>query len=119
MAGCAPLLDRDCRSALVFDIGGGSTELIWVSMDDTTSAVGERSALATKPRIEDWISLPCGVVTLAEGPHLVKKFYETIKRRIVEINTGLETMFNAKVKTQFIDMYPCIVNDKSLLQTIP
>ena len=27
-------------------------------------------------------------------------------------------MFNAKVKTQFIDMYPCIVNDKSLFELV-
>ena len=47
-----------------------------------------------------------------------EEVYETIKRRIVEINTGLETMFNAKVKTQFIDMYPCIVNDKSLFELV-
>lgn len=55
VAGCAPLLDRACRSALVFDIGGGSTELIWVDIEG-----------ARRPRILDWISLSCGVVTLAE-----------------------------------------------------
>lgn len=85
VAGCAPLLDRDCRSALVFDIGGGSTELIWVSMDDTTSAVGERSALATKPRIEDWISLPCGVVTLAEGHGGVDVSHDVYERMVAEV----------------------------------
>jgi len=57
VAGCAPLLDKACNSALVFDIGGGSTELIWVRMD------GENGA---RPAIADWTSLPCGVVTLAE-----------------------------------------------------
>lgn len=67
VAGCAPLLDRACSSALVFDIGGGSTELIWVSMNDTRSArPGQRTRPPMKPRIEDWISLSCGVVTLAE-----------------------------------------------------
>lgn len=61
VAGCAPLLDGACASALVFDIGGGSTELIWVSMNEARNA---RARL--KPKIEDWISLSCGVVTLAE-----------------------------------------------------
>ncbi|MGD1935663.1 MAG: Ppx/GppA phosphatase family protein, partial [Candidatus Phaeomarinobacter sp.] len=28
--GCAPLLDRKAKRALVFDIGGGSTELVWL-----------------------------------------------------------------------------------------
>lgn len=60
VAGCAPLLDRSCASALVFDIGGGSTELILVSMG---AAAGARRP---RPRIEDWTSLSCGVVTLAE-----------------------------------------------------
>ncbi|PKQ09310.1 MAG: Ppx/GppA phosphatase [Alphaproteobacteria bacterium HGW-Alphaproteobacteria-12] len=61
VAGCAPLLDRTCASALVFDIGGGSTELIWVRMRGAAAGARER-----KPEIGDWISLPCGVVTLAE-----------------------------------------------------
>ena len=29
---CAPLLRRDSRRALLFDIGGGSTELAWVRL---------------------------------------------------------------------------------------
>lgn len=63
VAGCAPLLDHACASALVFDIGGGSTELIWVSMSE---AAPDTPPQRLKPRIEDWISLSCGVVTLAE-----------------------------------------------------
>nr|WP_167095975.1 Ppx/GppA phosphatase family protein [Parvibaculum indicum] len=62
LAGCAPLLDRDCEAALVFDIGGGSTELIWVEID---GSAGDGAAPA-RPRIADWVSLPHGVVTLAE-----------------------------------------------------
>ena len=82
VAGCAPLLDRGCRSALVFDIGGGSTELIWVNM-------AERK-LQSKPRIEDWISLPCGVVTLAErygGVHVSPELYE---RMVAEVSERVE-----------------------------
>lgn len=60
VAGCAPLLDHSCHSALVFDIGGGSTELIWVNL-----ANGRRGG-RPRPHIEHWTSLPCGVVTLAE-----------------------------------------------------
>lgn len=55
VAGCAPLVDRTCGSALVFDIGGGSTELMWVGIEGTK-----------RPSIRDWTSLSCGVVTLAE-----------------------------------------------------
>jgi exopolyphosphatase/guanosine-5'-triphosphate,3'-diphosphate pyrophosphatase len=55
---CAPLLKSCGRRALLFDIGGGSTELAWVRLG------GEH------PELIGTISLPIGVVTLAErfGP---------------------------------------------------
>ncbi|MGQ0675125.1 MAG: Ppx/GppA phosphatase family protein [Rhodospirillales bacterium] len=59
LAGCAPLLDPLRPYALMFDIGGGSTEVLWLKL-------GPRRAL----ELIDWISLPYGVVGLAErhGP---------------------------------------------------
>lgn len=56
LAGCAPLLDRTLPYALVFDIGGGSTELIKVKL----------GATAAGDSVETLASLPLGVVTLAE-----------------------------------------------------
>ena len=50
--GCATLIDAQGPPALIFDIGGGSTELILV--DAATAA------------IRAWISVPWGVVSLAE-----------------------------------------------------
>jgi exopolyphosphatase/guanosine-5'-triphosphate,3'-diphosphate pyrophosphatase len=82
VAGCAPLLDHSCASALVFDIGGGSTELIWVSMAEA-SGEGARPKL----RIEDWISLSCGVVTLAErhgGVDVSGSIYESMVGEVSE-----------------------------------
>lgn len=55
LGGCSPLLDYDHRHALIFDIGGGSTELIWVALDRNRET-----------RQLGWVSLPCGVVNLAE-----------------------------------------------------
>jgi exopolyphosphatase/guanosine-5'-triphosphate,3'-diphosphate pyrophosphatase len=55
VAGCASLLDPACRYALVFDIGGGSTELIWVRITPDCA-----------PEILAWTSLSLGVVTLTE-----------------------------------------------------
>jgi exopolyphosphatase/guanosine-5'-triphosphate,3'-diphosphate pyrophosphatase len=53
---CAPLL-RDCgRRALLFDIGGGSTEVAWVRL-----GCGDEP-----PQLVGTMSLPVGVVTLAE-----------------------------------------------------
>ncbi|HEY5130862.1 MAG TPA: Ppx/GppA phosphatase family protein [Bradyrhizobium sp.] len=56
--GCSPLLDPKGRGAILFDIGGGSTELVRIERDP-----GEQDAA---PRIKAWMSIPLGVVSLAE-----------------------------------------------------
>lgn len=61
LEGCQPLIEPWADFALVFDIGGGSTELIWV--DCRKDKVGDT------PELMDWISLPSGVVTLTETLH--------------------------------------------------
>ena len=55
VAGCAPLFDPEAENILIFDIGGGSTEIIWVAL-----------GAGARPRILDAWSLPCGVITFAE-----------------------------------------------------
>ena len=75
VTGCAPLLDPDHAAALVFDIGGGSTELMWVQQE-TPMPQSKSRAL-----IKDWTSLPCGVVTLAEtygGGEISHNLFETM-----------------------------------------
>ncbi len=55
--GCLPLIGEEFDGALIFDIGGGSTELILV----------RRSGDAEQPfEIVSWASVPVGVVRLAE-----------------------------------------------------
>ena len=56
--GCSPLLDPKGRGAILFDIGGGSTELVRIERDPHQPA----AAACTKA----WMSIPLGVVTLAE-----------------------------------------------------
>ena len=56
LAGCSPLLDNEVPHALVFDIGGGSTEIMWL----------ELLGAGSPPRLIDQISLRHGVVSLAE-----------------------------------------------------
>jgi exopolyphosphatase / guanosine-5'-triphosphate,3'-diphosphate pyrophosphatase len=53
-AGAEALLGDDARSAIVFDIGGGSTEVMWVVRK------------ADGGDVKSWISLAAGVVTLSE-----------------------------------------------------
>jgi len=67
VSGCASLLDRNCDWALVFDIGGGSSELIWLDL----SRLGREwrtlhDRLGAQSCIAAWTSLPIGVVNLAE-----------------------------------------------------
>ncbi|MTI69758.1 MAG: amidohydrolase [Firmicutes bacterium] len=40
--------------------------------------------------------------------------YELIKRRIKEINEGIEKMYGVKISMEIRDMYPPVVNDKKL-----
>ncbi len=53
--GCHALLEAGEGPALIFDIGGGSTELVLVSTDGLV------------PEILDWVSVPWGVVSLTES----------------------------------------------------
>jgi exopolyphosphatase/guanosine-5'-triphosphate,3'-diphosphate pyrophosphatase len=57
VVGCSPLLDPRGRGAILFDIGGGSTELVRIERDPEQDAA---------PRIKAWMSIPLGVVTIAE-----------------------------------------------------
>jgi exopolyphosphatase / guanosine-5'-triphosphate,3'-diphosphate pyrophosphatase len=57
--GCSPLLDQSGRGAILFDIGGGSTELVRIERDPAQPNA--------KPHIKAWMSIPLGVVTLAEN----------------------------------------------------
>jgi exopolyphosphatase / guanosine-5'-triphosphate,3'-diphosphate pyrophosphatase len=58
VAGCAPLLNPRIPYAIVFDIGGGSTEIVWLRL----WGGGNRG----RPEILGSMSLPFGVVTLTD-----------------------------------------------------
>jgi exopolyphosphatase/guanosine-5'-triphosphate,3'-diphosphate pyrophosphatase len=74
---CAPLVLPTTEQLLVVDIGGGSTELVWIDLSAVPPALRGRAlwrfghgfAVAgegPKPRVVDWISVPLGVATLRE-----------------------------------------------------
>ena len=89
VAGCLNLLDPSARAALVIDVGGGSTELSWL---DLTAPGADQLSHRTPPwrvPIKAWLSIPLGVVTLAEqfpeegeGEAWFRSMVEATKARI-------------------------------------
>lgn len=68
VSGCASLIDLSSEYVLVFDIGGGSSELIWLDLGSLRDRNGSAqvSRLEAQTCMSAWTSLPVGVVTLAE-----------------------------------------------------
>src|SRR5580704_8415724 len=74
-SGCTPLIDPQAQGVILFDIGGGSSELVRLAR----SVPVERGP--PLPQIEAWASLPVGVVTLAErhgGHKVTRDVYEAM-----------------------------------------
>ena len=80
---CTPLLPCDGRRALLFDIGGGSTELAWVRLT------------GGQPQLIGYESLPVGVVTLAErwgGAGFTAEGFDAMVADVVERLRPFETV---------------------------
>ena len=80
--GCHALIEPGEGAALVFDIGGGSTELVLI---DTRTA---------QPTILDWHSAPWGVVSLTEsvghgGPDTYEQMRATVRESFAPFGTRL------------------------------
>ena len=75
---CAPLVSTKTEQLLVVDIGGGSTELVWIDLtnvpklDRPKSIMRLHSGFCQDPgpfaaaKVVDWISVPLGVATLRD-----------------------------------------------------
>ena len=73
--GCHILLEEGEGPAIIFDIGGGSTELVLVQPGDKV------------PRIVDWLSVPWGVVSLTD----TVQGSDTTEAERLERYTGMRT----------------------------
>ena len=72
VSGCAELLDSASPAGLIFDIGGGSTELSWVRPN---------GADRNRPGLAAWTSMPIGVVSLSEkfgGREITRVRYDEV-----------------------------------------
>jgi exopolyphosphatase / guanosine-5'-triphosphate,3'-diphosphate pyrophosphatase len=73
---CAPLVSPRTEQLLVVDIGGGSTELVWIDLsrvppEERPRAImrlhrGFNAQADNEARVVDWISVPLGVATLKD-----------------------------------------------------
>lgn len=75
---CAPLVSARTEQLLVVDIGGGSTELVWIDLSGVPQAERARAIMRLHAgfhasdsrhpaaRVVDWISVPLGVATLKD-----------------------------------------------------
>jgi exopolyphosphatase/guanosine-5'-triphosphate,3'-diphosphate pyrophosphatase len=59
VSGCGSLVERDTRGVVLFDIGGGSSEIALIDLS-------QRRSPRLANHIVSWTSLPVGVVSLAE-----------------------------------------------------
>jgi exopolyphosphatase/guanosine-5'-triphosphate,3'-diphosphate pyrophosphatase len=86
--GCSSLLQKDTSWALAFDIGGGSTEFMWVKIDPEQPMTSHKRHL-----IQDWVSLPYGVMNMSEqfgGPAFTEMYFEEIVAKISSLLAPME-----------------------------
>jgi exopolyphosphatase / guanosine-5'-triphosphate,3'-diphosphate pyrophosphatase len=107
VSGCATLIDTSVDLALVFDIGGGSSELIWLDLNKRPGPwrkpIGDKSEI--HGCIAAWTSLPVGVVTLADrfgGRHVTKDIFESMVSSVTDMIAPFEAEhnFRARIKTE-------------------
>lgn len=83
VAGCSTLVDPKAAGVVLFDIGGGSSELVWL---DLRGRSRERGVALTR-FIRSWTSMPLGVVTLSErhgGVHVTTDVFEDMVADVAE-----------------------------------
>lgn len=95
VSGCASLIDKACDHALIFDIGGGSSEFVWLNLSKSNRV--RRVSLQDRVRVQDcieaWTSLRLGVVTLAdrfECRHIDEAQFERMVVHVMEQLAGFE-----------------------------
>jgi exopolyphosphatase / guanosine-5'-triphosphate,3'-diphosphate pyrophosphatase len=79
--GCTPLMDPQARGVILFDIGGGSSELVLLAQPQAAWRG------PPEPVVKSWVSLPVGVVTLAErhgGMRVDRALFELMVQEVAE-----------------------------------
>jgi exopolyphosphatase/guanosine-5'-triphosphate,3'-diphosphate pyrophosphatase len=96
--GCTPLVDPAADGVILFDIGGGSSELVRLGR------CGASSHGPPHPAIDAWISIPIGVVTLAERHGGVAVSRQTFETMIAEVAEHVDRFAAAHGGTQGVHL---------------
>ncbi len=101
VCGCASLIDLDSDHAMVFDIGGGSSELIWLDLSRRKGfwrrSLADR--LDAHTCISAWTSLPVGVVSMAErfdGRNVTEASFEAMVAHVTAMIEPFEAQYRLK-----------------------
>nr|WP_321457628.1 Ppx/GppA phosphatase family protein [uncultured Cohaesibacter sp.] len=120
VAGCASLVHPDADGVVLFDIGGGSSEIVWLDLDpmleDPAVQPGEKRNRQTRramrhlsERIRCWASLQVGVVTLSEkygGKVVTREHFEVMVEEVRQMLGDFEEReeLTKAIKTKNIHM---------------
>ena len=86
VSGCGPLVERGTEGVVLFDIGGGSSEIALID-------VSRHRTPRLANHIVSWTSLPVGVVSLAErfgGRHVSAAVFEAMVAEVARLLDGFE-----------------------------
>ncbi|WP_417309287.1 Ppx/GppA phosphatase family protein [Devosia sp.] len=102
VTGCADLIEEGSAGALMFDIGGGSSELAWLDFrGGRPRRQGKMSA-----SIRSWQSLPVGVVSIAEKFGGVTVTPESFEAMVAYVASHLRQFRGREKLRQMIAEHP-------------
>ncbi len=102
VTGCADLIEQGSEGALMFDIGGGSSELAWLDFRGGRPKRQGRMAAS----IRSWQSLPVGVVSIAEKFGGVDVTPESFEAMVAFVAEQLKQFRGREKLRQMIGTHP-------------
>ncbi len=89
-SGCAALADEQAEGVVLFDIGGGSSEIVWLARPTRQAqGVDPNGDAAMRGRVRMWASLQLGVVTIAERFGGIDVSAELYERMVLHVSGEL------------------------------
>lgn len=110
VSGCSSLIDPGAGFVMVFDIGGGSSEIVWLDFTGSGNKergrqVGHQEAQAS---MAAWTSLPVGVVTLAErfgGRNVTAEAFESMVASVMALIEPFEDRHKFRARSAGVSMH--------------